>query len=426
MLITRALPLFLSALLMLPMLSRAASVTGGGDSGRVVVFEVDMTEEIAAARFVPSRDRIGVRGAVAPLSWARTQEAVRVHAAGALYRVVVQFPPEADRRQGLQYKWKVDRAGFGPDDGWEAGRNHLLALKLGQQTVSRKFGAAPEPVPLQRTGHIERIAPGAWFEARHVAAREVQIWLPGAYQREPTRRFPVLYMQDGQTLFDAAVAGAEWQMDEAAQRLIERAEVAPFIIVAVHHGERRIDDYTPTRITMDAQRSGSGRPQTVGGDAPRYARYLIEELKPEIDRRYRTLPAREHTSVGGASLGGLFALWLALHEPTVFGAALVVSPSVWWDDALLLREAKSVAVEPAQRPRLWLDMGVAEGPEAIRHVRQLRDALLARGWDARSLRYVEDPEGSHDEASWAQRTPDMLRFLYGPGEGSGGQPPPAP
>jgi predicted alpha/beta superfamily hydrolase len=400
---------------------------------REVIFEVDLRDEVAAGRFDVVRDRIGLRGAAKPLSWDRAFEAERVDASdpsNARFRAVVRFERPAESGQLLQYKWRIERPGLGSSEGWEDGRNRTLALDSARQTVSRKFNAPPDPIALQRTGRIDRIAvtasdasassaspsaitgASAGIISKHVSPRGVQVWLPPSYEREPHRRFPVLYLHDGQAVFDAAMAGAEWQMDEAAQRMIERGEIAPFIMVAVDNSQRRFDEYTPTRARMPAERTGTGRAEDVGGGAPAYARFLVEELKPEIDRRYRTLAAREHTSVGGASLGGLLSLWFALHHADTFGAALVVSPSVWWDDRVVLRDVARATIRTEKRAKLWLDMGANESAAAIPNVRALRDALRERGWRDADLRYTEDPEGSHDEASWALRVPDMLRFLF--------------
>jgi predicted alpha/beta superfamily hydrolase len=210
--------------------------------------------------------------------------------------------------------------------------------------------------------------------------------------------------------FDAAAAGAEWQLDETAQRLIAGGQIAPFIMVAAHHsGDRRILDYTPTASLLSAQRLGSHEPQRAGGGASAYAQFLKTELKPMIDARYRTVPDRANTAVGGASLGGLVSLWLALHHGDTFGSALVVSPSVWWDDEFAAKDAANVPTAQLKDTRIWLDMGAHEGEGALPAVRKLRQVLQ----DRVTMRYVEDGDGGHDEASWARRAPDMLKFLYG-------------
>jgi len=239
------------------------------------------------------------------------------------------------------------------------------------------------------------------------------VWLPPGYERDTDQRYPVLYLHDGQNVFDAQAAGAEWQVDEAAQKGVASGRLRPFIIVAVASNETRTRDYTPTEMTIPAERLGRPAPERQGGGAAAYARFLVEELKPAIDARFRTRPGVADTAVGGSSFGGLMSMWLALHQPQTFGAALVVSPSVWWDDRFVLRDA--AATTPQRRPRLWVDMGALEGEQAVVLARELMALLRQRGWSEANggLRFTEDPRGQHDEASWARRVPAMLDFLYG-------------
>jgi predicted alpha/beta superfamily hydrolase len=296
----------------------------------------------------------------------------------------------------VAYKFKIDRPEQ-PAAGWESGANRAVLLKPGNMTLDRVFGSNPDAPPLQRTGRIDRIAA---LPSAHVSPREVQVWLPPGYEQDDGRRYPVLYLQDGQNVFDAAGAGAEWQVDEAAQRLVLAGEVAPLIIVGVASGDTRIQDYTPV-----PSRGPGG--VVAGGGAAAYARYLTQELKPLIDRRYRTRPGRDSTAVGGSSLGGLVSMWSLLAHGDTFGAALVVSPSVWWADEDILKQVPQRA--PGQPvPRIWLDVGVDEGPGMVAGARRLRQALAAAGWPSQ---YLEADGAGHDEASWAARVPQMLRFL---------------
>jgi predicted alpha/beta superfamily hydrolase len=262
------------------------------------------------------------------------------------------------------------------------------------------------PRLLSRVGCIDRIDA---MPSRFVGARQVQVWLPPGYAGSPDQRYPLLLLHDGQNVFDAAAARAEWQVDETAQRLVLSGRIAPLIIVGVESGPDRIVDYTPTVGTLGA----GGQARRIGGGAAAYARYLIEELLPLIDSRYRTLDDPAHRAVGGSSLGGLVSLWLLWHHPAVFGSALVVSPSLWWDDALLLREAGRLPMDVLRRGRLWLDIGTAEGDEAVTQVRELHRVLVSRGVSAPQLGYLEAEGASHDEASWAARVEAMLLFLHG-------------
>jgi predicted alpha/beta superfamily hydrolase len=357
----------------------------------VVPVEVDLSAEISASRFDAARDAVAIRGSQPPLSW---QQPLPLASRGnGRFGADVRFEAAPFGGQPVQYKFRIERPGQGADEGWEQGPNRLLALDAPAPRIARAFDAPPEGLALRRTGTIERLGlvPSAF-----VAARDVQVWLPPGYERDSTRRYPVLYLHDGQNVFDAAGAGAEWQVDETAQRLVEAGAIEPPIIVAIASGGTRTRDYTPTE-------GGRG-----GGGLAAYGRFIADELKPLIDRRYRTQPAR--TAVGGSSFGGIASLWLALHRADVFSAALVVSPSVWWDDRFPLRDAQ--AWRGATRARLWLDMGGREGDGIFEESRRLRDALLARGWDAATLAYTEAPDAGHDEASWAARVEGMLKFLY--------------
>ena len=233
--------------------------------------------------------------------------------------------------------------------------------------------------------------------------RTLVVYLPPGYDPTAARRYPVLYLQDGQNVFDRATAFAEeWQVDESAQSLIAAGELAPLIIVGVYNaGASRVDEYTPTI------QPHTGR----GGHANEYGRMMVEELKPFIDRRYRTLSTAPHTGLGGSSLGGLLTLHLGLRYPHVFSRLAVLSPSLWWDDRVIIREVK--ALKRKAPWRIWLDAGTSEGEGTVDDVRALRDALVAKGWTiGDDLSYLEVPGGEQNERSWAARMQGVLKFLF--------------
>jgi predicted alpha/beta superfamily hydrolase len=376
-----------------------------------LLFRIDLRAEIAAGRFDPQRDGVGVRGAPAPLDWGRSLAASDADGDG-IYEARLAWPAPLPG-QPVAYKFKLERGGAtGAAEGWEEGRNRTLLLQPGTVTVARAFGSQTAPPQPQRAGRIERIAPQP---SRHVSPREVQVWLPPGYGASPGRRWPVLYLHDGQNVFDAEAAGGEWQVDETAQRLAEAGAIAAPLIVAVASGSERVADYTPRPMP-------DGRGGLAGGGAAAYGRYLVEELKPLIDSRYLTRAEPAHTALGGSSLGGLVSMWLLLQRPDVYGAALVVSPSVWWAGETLLADVAAATLPPAAAlPRIWLDAGLREGPQMVGGTQRLAAALRQRAWDAAAaprLQVFIDPLGGHDEASWAARVEGMLRFLYPPEAGA--------
>ncbi len=236
------------------------------------------------------------------------------------------------------------------------------------------------------------------------------VYLPPGYDAQPDARFSVLYLHDGQNVFDgetAYVRGQEWFVDETAENLISHGAIQPLIIVGVYNtGSHRLDEYTPTPDS----RLGHG------GKASLYGRMLIEELKPFIDITYRTQKDAAHTALGGSSLGGLVTLFIGLRFPKVFGKLAIMSPSVWWDKRTILYDVRHLTVKPPLK--IWLDIGTAEGQKPQRivgDVRKLRDALIRKGWkEGHDLCYVEAEGAGHNEGAWASRVGSMLAFLFPP------------
>jgi predicted alpha/beta superfamily hydrolase len=234
--------------------------------------------------------------------------------------------------------------------------------------------------------------------------RDLIIYLPPGYDEQPNRRFPILYLQDGQNLFDSAtsfIPGKYWHVGETADHFIGTGAIQPLIIVGIYNlGKRRLREYTPTR---------SGR--LGGGKADRYLRMITEELRRYMESNFRVLPDAWHTGFGGSSLGGLLALYAGLRYPQVFGQVAALSPSVWWDRGWIHRFAAQAEVHP--RPRIWLDIGTREGPRIVPSVERFRDVLYGRGWSRdRDLHFEIIEGGEHNEDAWAGRVGGFLQFLF--------------
>ena len=235
--------------------------------------------------------------------------------------------------------------------------------------------------------------------------RDVIVYLPPAYRAEKKRSYPVLYLHDGQNLFDGAtsyIPGQDWRFHLTADSLINTGAVEPLIVVGIYNtGAHRMDEYTPTRDPV----------MNAGGQADLYGRLIVEELKPFIDALYRTLKDPAHTGLGGSSLGGLVSAYLGLKYPHVFGKLALLSPSVWWDRRSILRTVRALRSKPEQR--IWLDTGTSEGARTLKNAALMRDALVKRGWVLNEdLMYLEAEGGDHSELAWAKRVGPVLKYLF--------------
>lgn len=248
------------------------------------------------------------------------------------------------------------------------------------------------------------------FASSLVAARHIAVWLPAGYD-DTTSRYPVLYLHDGQNLFDIKTAafGVEWQVDESVTALIQQQLIEPVIIVGIWNTPDRIDEYT---TTISKQLGKGGKGET-------YIRFLVEELKPAIDREYRTLSDSENTLIGGSSLGGLISIHAWYNRPDCFGKCLAFSPSLHWDDERLLVELAAVH-RIAPSGQLWLSMGTHEGRSEetrdtnVNRARRLAELLKQTDrHSAERIEYLEVQGGQHNEAAWAVQFPLALQFVLG-------------
>ena len=234
--------------------------------------------------------------------------------------------------------------------------------------------------------------------------RNLYIYLPEAYLTEPLRRFPVFYLHDGQNLIDPRLSylpGHTWQVHTTADRLTAAGLIEPIILVGIANtGTRRMAEYTP-----------DPDPQLGGGQGSLYAKLLIDDLKPQIDADYRTLPDPANTALGGSSLAGLITLSIGLHYPNIFGKLAILSPSIWWNNRSILHTVTKANPHPL--PRIWLDMGTAEGLRHLRDADLLERRLIQRGWTpGQNLRYLRVPGAQHNEDAWAARFSKILEFLF--------------
>lgn len=244
--------------------------------------------------------------------------------------------------------------------------------------------------------------------------RTVRVLVPPGYgaPENAAVKYPVLYMLDGQNLFDACLSGvsqAEWGVDETVYRLVREKKIRPLIVVGVDHaGKERGHEYLPYRDFI--QEASSREP--IGKQFPDF---LTNEVMPLVDGAYRTLQGHAHTGVGGSSYGAIAALYSMLAKPNHFGFGLIESPTFWIGMGQLVRDTSPLTAWPV---RVFFGLGGREIGEpaldakSLALFRQVEANFRAAGYDDRSIKVEVNADARHTEAAWAQRLPSALTFLF--------------
>ena len=247
--------------------------------------------------------------------------------------------------------------------------------------------------------------------------RMLRVLVPANYfsPHNAHRSYPVLYMQDGQNLFDEATSHAgEWHVDETVEHLVGGFKIPPMFVVGIDNtSDKRASEYLPY---PDPNNKSANTEESVHGKE--YARFLITEVMPFIEKRYRISRGAANTGIGGSSYGGDIALYTALEHPGVFGHVLVESPVLWIGNGQLLKDAQKAKVLPA---RMVVAIGTDEqlrkdgsgSDELVKDVQELEVILRKKGMSAKRLKVTTDEGAKHNEATWSRRLPDELLFLYG-------------
>ncbi|EMR04226.1 alpha/beta hydrolase-fold protein [Cesiribacter andamanensis] len=231
-------------------------------------------------------------------------------------------------------------------------------------------------------------------------SRSIWVYLPPGYEASELR-YPVLYMHDGQHLFDAELAqgGVEWQVDEAITALVEQEESPGVIVVAIaSDSQHRGNEYVPWE-----------KSDGTGGEGERYIRFIAETLKPYIDEQYRTRPEREYTGMMGASLGGLISLYAAVRFPEVFGRIGLISPAFWFSPEII----EYVQENPhAYQTRVYMVISEEEGENPVNYVNYLYDRLLEMEESYTPVKRTITPTGGHNETYYRSQFPEAFRWLF--------------
>jgi len=281
-------------------------------------------------------------------------------------------------------------------------------------------------------GRIERLTA---FASKQVDARNVDVWLPNKY--DPTKKYAVLYMHDGQMLFDATQTWNKlaWEVDETAQKLIDADQVIPFIIVGIwNNGEKRHPEYFPQKpfesltiaqkqyIAEQLQAKGRIKGTEFQPISDHYLTFMVTELKPYIDSHFSTLPDAAHTAIAGSSMGGLIS-WYALCEyPKVFGQAACLSthwPGIFntTDNPIpaAFRAYLSKKIpKPKKGHRFYFDYGDQTLDALYPDLQKAADVVFTeKGYTEKNYKATFFPGADHSETAWSKRFDQVLLFLFG-------------
>jgi len=241
--------------------------------------------------------------------------------------------------------------------------------------------------------------------------RFLRVWLPPGYDdpQNSGRYYPVLYLNDGQNLFESSTAfgGVEWGVDETADRMIREGAIAPMIIVGIDNtGKDRMREYMP---------HPSMHPMMLRVKGRHYPDFLKKEVMPFVEHTYRVATGPENTGLGGSSLGALIALYTTIARPGVIGRLLLESPSLWASNRQAIKESRVVRIWPE---KVFLAAGTAEAGNAERSrtvvddVRELAAIMRRAVLSENRLRMVIKDNAGHTESAWAERFPEALQFLF--------------
>lgn len=343
-------------------------------------------DEVVIHAIYPAKlGRIALRGGGAGLDWQRDRAPERVEGDVSTFRFALA-PTDA-------IEIKLVRG----DGAWMAGRN--VVLGCGDEiTLYPAFEGEHPPLQPWRSVAV----PGGELRFR--------VQLPPSYREQTSLRYPVIYAQDGQSLWsDSTDPYGTWGFDRVLDDLWDLGALAEIIVVSIETSHHRLDQLSPVR---DAKHGG--------GKGPAHLAAMIDVLKPLVDREYRTLADRASTAVLGSSMGGLFSFWAAWTRPDVFGTAICLSSSFWWADRFLLHQVQA-GVCPVPRPRIYIDSGATETGfeedastrDGVHNTRAMYRVLVGHCYAPDDdLHILAWPGQTHDPSSWASRVAFPLQLLF--------------
>jgi len=238
--------------------------------------------------------------------------------------------------------------------------------------------------------------------------RKIRIWTPDGYNPSGTKTYPVIYMHDGQNLFDTYTAFAgEWKIDEAIGQLMDGGYDGA-IVVGIDNSSERLNE-----LTVGWPLSSSGSSNNIRPDGEKYAAFIVETVKPYIDTNYKTKSNAQNTFIGGSSLGGVMSFYMTLTYPLVFGNALLFSTSMWVYNEGTISNVINAANLGAlsTKPKIYVYGGGSEGSNIDKHVNDIYNAFIANGYNDTMIKAHVEPGKGHNEAAWSLHFPIAMRWL---------------
>jgi predicted alpha/beta superfamily hydrolase len=228
--------------------------------------------------------------------------------------------------------------------------------------------------------------------------RRIWLYLPPDYHTT-SKRYPVIYMQDGQNLFDQYTSfSGEWKIDESLNDLFDHGDYGAIVVGIDNGGGERINEYSPWI-----------NPNYGGGNGEAYADFMVQTLKPHIDSLYRTLPGREYTAIAGSSLGANISMYTAIEYQDVFSKVGIFSPAFWFSDSSYIHLAEKGITSDL---RVYFVAGQNESAGMIADMMTMYDALADAGQDESEMFFLSEPDGAHSEWFWAREFTDTYEWLF--------------
>lgn len=343
----------------------------------------------------PSGENIYIAGTFNNWNPGDTSKILKKDSAGVLF-ITLNIPAGTIQYKYTRGAWNIveggDNGGFLPNrsfvyDGSKKTIDETITSWEGMSTSNSTAAANVS------------ILDNAFFIPQLNRTRRIWLYLPPNYKNDLTQNYPVMYMHDGQNLFDKSTSFAgEWQIDETLNLLASNGDKGCIVIGIDNGGAKRLDELSPW---VNAQYGG--------GEGALYTKFIVETLKPYIDAHYRTLKDRNNTAIGGSSMGGLISVYAAIEYQNVFSKAAILSPAFWFSDSCFAQVNQKKRQQPI---RFYFISGTTESVGMVPDMQKMATTLNNVGFKSDEISLNTRADGQHAEWFWAREFPDAYKWLF--------------